>query len=391
MLTPIWVDKSISYAAMDEGSGWTQSAFLHITKDTSAAVLESAVPHMSKVQCVRVARLGTNAQCALVQLFRIANLSNLQCLIFENWDGLFDTDVRDLIALLQCAKHVQQLSVLVKLDSNEVAKELFDVMATLPLIAISMAFVSSSASNAGDLFFDILQLKQNELVSLEVQGINCMSVWPAICSRLAGPKLRLLRLYLKFDAAQMQSVLKSVATMPFLQTLYLNLIKGTVPLAERFFCESFRPIKHLQLSCGLDVRSSDVVPLFVALRRNTKLRSIAVSQHLFDAVSLSELVEEGYLTDASPLHHIKHKRLLQQLQRNRALHNACMRACVALIAARRSKRTLQLVPFDLVRAIAMWLWETRNQKIWDENDNDYVRKNIKNNNGRNKNKSSKRK
>ena len=53
------------------------------------------------------------------------------------------------------------------------------------------------------------------------------------------------------------------------------------------------------------------------------------------------------------------------LERNKVRHAACKRACVALIAVRRNRGVLKWIAVDVVRMIAMWLWDTRNQSVWD--------------------------
>lgn len=207
---------------------------------------------------------------------------------------------------------------------------------------------------------DIVCQKHDTLLALDITWNN--DFVGTFCKCLRAPKLQELRLSSHLNNVQMRDLCHALDKMAFLRCLHVGIDDdAAVPFAS-FFRSAFRPIQVLGCSF-FHVAESEVLALLHAVKNNTKLRILEIYKDSFPLVIQSELLEEGYLVKCGELG----PPLLEHLAgRNKQRHCSCQRACVALIAVCRNKRALKLIGVDVVRMIAMWLWDTRNQSFWDK-------------------------
>jgi hypothetical protein len=362
MRTPVWEDENIELAVLDEGDEWTQSAFVRIGDSTTSKALERGKERMGNVQYLRVTASSSNE--SVLALLEATVMPNLRAL----WISvrLEDQLAACVANMLRNNPQLEQVQLRLQVMSGPETIGLLDAMSVLPLTALNLTFWDYLSQQSIDRFCALLERKRNTLVSLEVDTWrNIEGLVNGIVSKgLHGlQSLRLLRLHdFVLDELRMQDLCKALECMPQLATLGMTL-SHAAPLTK-FFSASFRRITALEIDASSDDADSHFTGLFNALKKNTRLRSLKLSDDQCQRVlDESGLVEEGFLTSVTDYYNHEFPESL--LQRNRARRAACKCACLALISVRRKRGVLKWIAPDVVRMIAMWLWDTRNQSVWD--------------------------
>lgn len=366
----VWDDESIKFVEMREDDGWQHSAHLKITAETPEESLERGQQHMHDVQSVWVQSFGHRNQSAVFDLLKSADWANLSCLWFR--EILCAQEMREFAQALRCVPQLQQLNMVVLLereDEGKAAKVLFDALSSVTLLsALKMGMLGYASVQAFECLCEALNNRKKTLKSLELSSFDFDDIWPVLFARLDTPQLRRLWLWNHtLSESNTESLCKLLEKMPDLEALHVKVADTTALCA--FFNAAFRSIRVLQLEMvvpeGIRVASS--LSLLDALKRNTRLRELSVPGVWFADVEVSGLLELGFLTELKgqwdgerPPHS-----LLLLLQRNKSRQLACKRACIALIAVRRSKKACVLLHVEIICMIAKTLLDTQGQNVWD--------------------------
>jgi hypothetical protein len=366
MRIPVWDGgNDLKFAVMSEGDEWTQSRFVKITESTTLLALQRAHDRMGYVQFVRVQEMKSELLRPLIELLEKSSMPNLRALSVEIMMRVIYA-IRMAKALQSAAKLQQLKLLLTNVDEDKLFASFVNALSLLPLSSLCLQLFRFPSPKSTDLLVQMLKQKRETFVSLELCTGGRGDVFnTAVCKGLFGMKLRVFRLVSeKLNASQMQDLCKAIEQMPHLETLLVS-CKEIATFTKYFSSASYRPIKFLD--CRLTskgIADDDVKAFFEAVKRSTRLRALTVANRS-QCVLDSGLLNEGHL-----IHEIgsksAHPRLVPFLERNKARHLACKRASIALIAVRRKQGVLKWIAPDIVRMIAMWLWNTRNQSLWDQ-------------------------
>jgi hypothetical protein len=327
---------------------------------------ERARECMSNVQYFHVEAMRSNEP--VFTLLEKAAIPNLRALRIDI--RLDDQTAVAVANTLRNNPQVEQVQVQLHLQgtSEQTTSSVFDALSSLPLTALRLTFWSRLSQRWIERVCVLLQQKRDTLVSFEVDSLTndeCL-VNSIVSKGLHGlRRLKLLRFPCRpLDKLRIQDLCKAMESMPHLATLRVCVISATAMTA--FFRSSFRPITSLEFFDTKTVARAHFIELLNALKKNTRLRSLKLRDHQFQHVIDTGLAEEGFLTKVTEFYPIEDPRIFESvLNRNKARHTACKRSCVALIAVRRNRGVMKWTPGDIVRMIAMWLWDTRNQSVWD--------------------------
>lgn len=301
--------------------------------------------------------------CALLR--RMPNLRVLDL------DGLFvlgSGTTAALAASLRYTVHLQQIRIGVDARNAVSTNMLIASLQLLPLTAIYWR-VTLSTTEFAESFASLLNSKRTTLQSLEIAGFDeCGALLTSAVASCS--ELQVLHLHNAYGNCCFIDIL---ASLPRLRNFRIVADARCVASLENFFLAS-RPsfLKlHIVVYNHIDLYSQhiDLYSLFVAIKRNTRLSCLQLGGSFLDSILKrvleADLVEAGWLTDVQIPFSEFPRDFVNRLNRNAARHEACRLACIGLISARKMKKALIFIAIDVVRMIAKFLMETRNQEQWD--------------------------
>jgi len=222
-----------------------------------------------------------------------------------------------------------------------------------------------------------LQTSENiEYISIEFVSTESFDEeFNAICRRLsaapfASKSLQTIILDFPLNCEAVYAVLSAIQNPFCLRKLNLrHASDDPLPAFKKHFASNrFWGLRELSVSSSL-LESAEFMQLLV---ENTRIHFLSMRIFFSDNVLFdSTLLEEGWLTEMTASSTLPNS-IEDKLRRNLNRHRGCSRTCLALIAMKRKKRMLIIIPLDLVRIIARYLWETRNKSPWDEAEHLYA-------------------
>lgn len=286
---------------------------------------------------------------------------------------LFSLDIdswlsRDVVDELASAlQHTPQLAQF-RLLITSLSEPFLSNLSRLPLTALFLGLASETTQEARRLCETLHSLaptlRSLELYWADSENTAFVSVFLKQFSTRAMQQLETIGISMfanLLDQSQTADLCQALELMPRLTEIRIGLSTDDAVRAFAAFFRMFRPLRRLELSANSYDEEAFLL-WFRALRSNTHLQRLTLSGSfpMFPLVS-SELAAAGWLNDLQfpefthcPLAVSNHVR-----DNVRSL-SACKRACLVLLAARKSKRALKWVAFDVVVMIAKHLWETRN-------------------------------
>lgn len=129
-----------------------------------------------------------------------------------------------------------------------------------------------------------------------------------------------------------------------------------------FFEKTFRPIRQLDFDISNVSLQNDLHRrLIIALTQNTRVEHLYTPFLFSPCVKLINLQQELVLTGWMT-HWLQNNRTVRAIiERNKTAYNTCSTICVLMLHLRKTKRALCGIPYDLVRVIVCYVWDTRSE------------------------------
>ena len=361
-MRPFWERKELNLVDAGE-PGWTESAFV-LFKDVD---LPELLPELQNLSCSALKTEDWRRTAQLIATspnLRGVDLGTLSC--SEATKSFADS--------LQKTPQLNEVRFELDHDDVNATRVLFDSLGKLSLTFVQVLSSLSTLSVFAEQLCLYLQTAQSlEYVCIVVPEDEEFDA--AFCRRLstapfASKSLQTLIFEFSLNCACVEIVLNAIQNPSRLRKLLLSTASAdSLPAFEKYFASSncFWALRELSVSSSSFV-SAGFLQLLV---QNTRLQVLGVSDFLREkheeALLESNLLDEGWLTELSAFSR-QRQSIQHKLVRNKIRHERCKRLSTGLIAMRRKKRILINFPMDLVRIIARYLWETRNnsnKEQWD--------------------------
>lgn len=367
MKPPFWERSDVVYVEINDSDDWmfTERKCVEITRDASVTHLQWSF--FLDTQCLLLdIDLNEEQQIASLQLLHNKLLPNLRSLSIT-----FHVSAQcamHLTRALQRQQQLQQLKIWIAFDSDvEAQQSAFEAIGSMPLFALFVGMVNRGTKHTAQQLCAALQ-KHQTLMSLELRVEDAAFASVLFERLVVAPQLRILRMpKMVVGARDIEFLCAALEQMPYLQELHVHLGSNTCWRFAQFFDAAFRPLEKLVCHFEDDAETA-VLQLFVALKNNTRLRMLDASGSLNGhAFQSSNIAEAGWLADVKWHSKFQPARsVMVVVKRNWDRHVLCRRMCTALIVIRKSRRSLNALSVGVIILIAMLIWSTRNQSVWDK-------------------------
>lgn len=343
MFRPVWDARDVSFVELID----SRVSCPHIRITSSLSVLDATFLEASLCSAHTVwVHYDVSATQQIAVLTALRNCASLRSLVLE---------------CLMEARHMEALSAV--LDNAVQLQHL-------------KLFLGVSRCTS-DLFHENLQLTAlclNSTVSVYANQLNTSLRWLELgirgslrhLSKLAALKeLRVLRIRTPLEHNAIEDLIVALDSLPLLEEFRVHMddLQSVSAVAE-FFGKA-RALRTLGCVFPYRVPQELLVRFWTALRDNTRLQHLIVGQggDMSPSIAKSGLISAGWLCDIESEH--VQQSLIDAASRNHRRHVACLQACVSMMALRKRKIALVSLGVDVVRMIAMRIWETRNSPSWD--------------------------
>lgn len=375
-------DELDGFIALGE-SGWKQSSCVFIGDDADKKTLKEA---KKSRHCIEQLQFGQHFEVAEAFEFVESSCRNLKVLQFADGIQCNSIGLNDLPLLAKALKtttNLEQLYLHVHAYDAEKGslfyKPLLASMIALPLRALYVHVESSELLHAED-FIHFARTKR-ELESLELflegifQPLDAFDIaWAEFFRSVVenGSRLCVLRTSTPcLSQKSLDLLAQSLPRMTVLSTLGFSCETGVSieKLAQCFSSVKNSPIRVLEMEWS-PITEPDVLS-FIGSLHNLRLERICMvncEQLLMNNLVSTRLADLGWLVDVrTDYSTYEHEQSLQPLiLRNRKRHERCRCTAAALIALRKKKYALTMIPLDVVVLVAKNLLDLRNDATWDE-------------------------
>lgn len=313
----------------------------HVSVAQQKEVFSSVISKAAQLRSLHMDNLSDNEQCIEELTKALRNTTNLEWLHLA-------TLRRDVVSLA-------------------LQNFVFDALHTLPLKALKLDFCFADNLLVKNVALLLPRLSAT-LVFFELSFSWCTASHLMDLMKSLSPLTRLKSLRLRGHPLlfkELEPLLLSLECMPCLRDLDIQPQADNRELQAliSFFAQKFRPLTTLYVRFG-NMRS--VTLLLNVLRKNTRLDTLFIfSTFVWKALESTGMVSEGWLTRVEMANGPPGCEFAEETKRNKLRHEACRRTCVALMILRRKKIFLGNFPEDITKVIAIYLYDMRNKREWD--------------------------
>jgi hypothetical protein len=301
-------------------------------------------------------------------------LFELELQFRSGYDTLTAEAARLLSSALPSLTALTQLKISLACDTPEASNVIANI-AQLPLTALSINLCLSNDEHAVLLCETLKTLaKQLEVVELRCDADGFAEVlWTTLdCAQFSG--LRVLRVLGSAVPTLRARTLSSILSRLTLENLALQVSDAeSLKIVTEYFNMGHGTQLH---TLGIAVETAKPIDLLwffksLANARVSRIHLLETFYHenYFEPLLDSSLFVDGWICEIEfPLLKTPEplpSQIRALLLRNQERHKVCCATSLCLIWIRKSKRALSMVAFELVKWIAMLLFETRNKDCWD--------------------------